>query len=512
QSPGDTARRDVFAELGNGAQSPGDTARRNAAPGTINQLGGVGAESPGDTARRDTARHRNLFADVGPFSASEYSDLPGFKRPLSSYVAPGVAISNFNHMDLNLVKTLNNKKSKDAILRAYQQEYHLRNGMGKNFNIDRFISSGGNSRNFSEFITGRLLQSDNYNAIYNLDGVYGLWAFNSVDNGGADADYLTTVIAGLLGLEAAGVNNLIIDTSDNPGGNICLGLALLGYIANKPNPFPYDIRLSDTLTTLMQYADTDSKITGKTAFSSQGFVSYNTHLPIGDLSKTGSNYNRGGVVGSYSEKFQSNCQIDSVLKMVTPLQKGWAPSNIFILSNGKCGSTCAEFTRLARDQFGIRTLTYGGSTNTAFQPSSYEGGVVQPFQSLYISTQKIIPVLPSSITQNKTVMDSLPQSLPLYATGSLPFWESYSPQGKGGLDTPCEFIPENSEAYVAGVVDWVDKPSLWSATIGVITKQFNPPTNVGASAGGSKSSGEKVRGMSFRVRLGVVGLILVFLM
>ncbi|KAJ3308097.1 hypothetical protein HDU76_004134 [Blyttiomyces sp. JEL0837] len=473
--------------------------------------------SPSALASRDIIR-RHIFADGNLFSNSEYvSDLRVLQRPVTSFKSsPATSSYIFNNINWDLVSTLHDQKSAIAISRANQQSFDLKSGLGKSFNINQFVNTSTDSNHeFSSFATGRMIQADDYNAIYNLDGVNGLWAFTTVEpaDDNAGGDFLSTVTAGLRGLETAGVNNLIIDTSDNGGGQICLGVALLTYILNKPTALPYDIRLTDPVKFLMTNADTNTDVAGSTIFSSQGLLAYDTKTPVLDLSKTGGSLTRGGVSEGYTEKFLLDCGpgINSILKKLTPLQKGWAPSNIFLLSNGKCGSTCAEFTRVARDQYGVRTLTYGGASSTPFQPSSFEGGVVQDYGAFYNDTQAILAVLPSStLSKNSDVVNSLPQTLPLYITGSLPFWESYSPQGKGGLDTPCEFVPQNSEAYVSGVVDWIDKPSLWSAAVDVITKQFNPANNAGAAVGGPKSGGGRVTVQSGGVVLG--GLLMMVMM
>ncbi|KAJ3309353.1 hypothetical protein HDU76_003649 [Blyttiomyces sp. JEL0837] len=350
---------------------------------------------------------------------------------------------------------------------------------------------------------------DDYNAFYNLDGTNGLWAFTTVDPQDTSSDgiekFVTTVTAGLAILEKAGVNNLIIDVSGNGGGVICFGFAFLAFIFKQPKALTYDIRLSESARTLIAYSDMNDTIAGTTFFSQAGLTPVDQGNS--DLTKNPIPRIRGtNQPSNYTREFNLDCTwiLDPVLNKLPQLNVGWAPqTNMFILSDGTCGSTCAEFVRVARDQFGVRAVTYGGgrNSNVGFQPSSFEGGAVGSFDAILNDTISIvqstkIPKLDGTSSNGNggnsgagTMNDVIgyPVALPLPVMGSVPFWESYSTTGKGGDTVPVEWVPENAEVGLSGILDVTDKVAVWGAAVQAIQSSFAPPSNVGMN--GSKKSG-----------------------
>ncbi|KAJ3301471.1 hypothetical protein HDU76_005742 [Blyttiomyces sp. JEL0837] len=363
----------------------------------------------------------------------------------------------------------------------------------------RGLNKGGNGRIQASAITNLTapLTSDEHGAVYNLDGVNGVWSlstFNPVTQDNATvARMISTATAGLSMLEQAGVNNLIIDLSRNGGGVICIGATFLQYLFSNPTSPPYDIRLSDTYKLLMSYADSSPSIAGETLFSSEGLVPIDTNGNP-DLTQNPVSITRGGVASSYTRKFTLDCKpfVQQFQSAIPSLTKGWSSKNIFILSDGLCGSTCAYFTRVARDQFGVATLTYGGgsaaSGTTPIQPSSFEGGALGSFDALLNDTTTILGT--TKLTKDVAgVAATVPGAFLLPVTGSLPIWEMYSPLGKGGNDVPAEWVPEPADVMVQSV-DPIDVAGLWKAAALAVSGS-NPPVNNGGggNSGGGDSGG-----------------------
>jgi hypothetical protein len=73
----------------------------------------------------------------------------------------------------------------------------------------------------------------------------------------------------------------------------------------------------------------------------------------------GHNHTRGGVEGTYSELFRDQCDL---LYKVMHLPEGMSfkPSQIKIVTNGFCGSTCCFFSRHLQESYNIATFAMGG--------------------------------------------------------------------------------------------------------------------------------------------------------
>ncbi|KAJ1552240.1 hypothetical protein HK405_012103, partial [Cladochytrium tenue] len=332
------------------------------------------------------------------------------------------------------------------------------------------------------------LVGDGMSAFYMLDdGVTGIMVLGAFEpattTDAAISAAIGTITSGLTALESAGASKLIIDLTENGGGVICIGAFLLNYLMNQPVTPLYDVRLSTEFASLMTYADSPAIKDTVSLISESGM------LPIGGGSIMDSTYTytRGGVTATYSDKFYLNCTAFSAMSSSLPtLSKGWSPNAIFLLSDGFCGSTCAEFTRMMRDEYGVKTMVTGGSTGAVFQPSSFEGGSVGSFSDVTSEAQEVYTY--STVTTSEAATWPM-NSLPLPVQGTLPLWESYSPQGTGGLDNPVEWMPEPAEILL-DVSDTLDKAAVWAAA----AKAAGSPTNSGKSAGTTQTSASAAAG------------------
>ena len=198
-----------------------------------------------------------------------------------------------------------------------------------------------------------------------------------------------------------------------------------------------------------------------------------------DLLSPGVAYTRGGVAGTYSNVFTDGTCTDFKNAVVDPkqipqLKKGWAPANIAIVSNGLCGSTCAAFVRyviflyswslnswnpplfniysVLRDQFQVKTFTYGGSSGKSYTPTSFEGGVVAHYSELLSNTKMTDKPQPGG-----------PVELTLPVDASIPIWEGYSPSSQYP-NVPAEWVVDRADDQLAGIQDTMDTVAIWKAT------------------------------------------------
>ncbi|KAI8607654.1 hypothetical protein BC830DRAFT_97399 [Chytriomyces sp. MP71] len=170
-------------------------------------------------------------------------------------------------------------------------------------------------------------------------------------------------------------------------------------------------------------------------------------------------------------------------------------NNVMIVSNGNCGSTCAQFTTIARDQVGIKAVTYGGGNrrsiagSKAFDPTSFAAGFIIEFQAIA-----------SAINRNSKRDDAAdaklsPGSFPKFAVmmnSSIAFATSFSPQGKYP-DTPIEWVISPSDFYLDGAeIKLSDAASIWDAIVGH-PNIFGPNSTATVVAPTKKSSVTNLR-------------------
>ncbi|KAJ3106942.1 hypothetical protein HDU97_005223 [Phlyctochytrium planicorne] len=322
----------------------------------------------------------------------------------------------------------------------------------------------------SKSVNSRLstpVASDPNGAFFRVDAETGVWvlsSFSPLDESPAGIQkWIETTTTGLILLENLGVKRLLIDVTNNGGGLVCAGQAFLQFLMRTNEiPIPkYDLRLSKPMEGLWSKATPSS--TG--AFSLAGFTSLSNFAlkSVSELTNPGRGLKRGGKNGKYTNQFAMDCSnivvpVTSASK-TTQLKRGWSPENIAIISNGFCGSTCAQFVRSLRT-FNVRAYTYGGSSGSAFQPTSFEGGAVMGFSDLLSSTDPAVQGAP------------VPFTFP--TQGSIAFLEAYSVRSSDP-DVPAEFIRQNADAHFL-VDDHTDPLEVWAAASHMLQSGFGEPS------------------------------------
>ncbi|KAI9345177.1 hypothetical protein DFJ73DRAFT_960849 [Zopfochytrium polystomum] len=310
--------------------------------------------------------------------------------------------------------------------------------------------------------------ADANGAFYLVDGTTGVWVlstFSPADTSDAGIDkWIGTITTGLSTLEKAGATKLIIDVTGNGGGYICLGLAIAQYLFPNTTitPVLYDVRRTTVLEELFKI--TYNSDFHDSYFALDGMLTANgTQMKtVEDLFEPGLSTVRGGVAGKYSNRISLDCSSNIkpyILNatLFNQLSKGWDNNHLAIVSNGRCGSTCAIYTRTLRANYGVKTFTYGGNTGKAFQPTSFEGG----------QSANALDVLDSveggfAATRYNTSLprDAFPQAFTLPSTVGIAFWEAYSQFEKTNL--PLEFEPQPAEGHLSDA-DATDPVSVWRA-------------------------------------------------
>ncbi|KAJ3313133.1 hypothetical protein HDU76_002710 [Blyttiomyces sp. JEL0837] len=285
------------------------------------------------------------------------------------------------------------------------------------------------------------------------------------DNSGAASRrtdlFMQEFTSGLRALQIAGIEKLVIDATSNDGGTLCLGYALAEYLFQKPPIFTQnDVRVTQQVELAYRLGESHESPQFDVTRLSTVASPTNTYNDTNGFIYPGSIF--PPTDSRYSNRFTNykECQqtLSDVLDDKVNVQLtmgGWDPKNVAVVSNGECGSTCAVFVRTLRNQYGIKTFTYGGSSqSTPFQPTSFEGGNVLTFTRILQDTQQL------------AVLD-----FPLPTIGQLPFWEAYFvvPGYDEQPEIPGEFTPHESEYLVTGVksTDWV---GVWGFVVNAMYK------------------------------------------
>ncbi|KAJ3027614.1 UNVERIFIED_CONTAM: hypothetical protein HDU68_003487 [Siphonaria sp. JEL0065] len=290
-------------------------------------------------------------------------------------------------------------------------------------------------------------------------------------------DWFTTVATGLTALEKAGATRLIIDVTNNGGGLVCSGFRFADYLF--PNEHiklnEYQVRmtqpLADAVTSpiiIDPFNNTAGDyLAGGLDLSGKKITDYLNQLVL-----------PGAKLPGYPHLYSNRMYLDPngcPPMPASPLAGNWKAKDVLIASNGLCGSTCAQFTTLLRDQVGVRAVTYGGGKKRSagtkpFDPTAFAAGDVLKFSFLY-DTFSALP--PSEFTNHKTVLTAqdpedhvlpLPFKFPIAAGSQMPFMTATSAKPKVANSLPIEYYIDQAEFHLYDI-DVSDATTVWASII-----------------------------------------------
>ncbi|KAG2386099.1 hypothetical protein C9374_002545 [Naegleria lovaniensis] len=261
------------------------------------------------------------------------------------------------------------------------------------------------------------------------------------------------------------IPKLIIDVTNNGGGEECLGYALIKYL--------YSSAFSQNFVTLFARTDMIATDLGKElALKGASQLGPNddsiwnpaTWRDIDGMSFTDAswyteqqNYTRGTNVPShaYTSILKENyCQssFDNYYFTGEDLLN-YSPDNIILLSNGRCASTCALFTRHLQESKKAKTVVVGGLRGQSQQIAQVPGGQVYEFEDLLADIQSL-----------KINSDLAPTPLPVKSRFRFAIREAYAwsePDLK-----PLEFFFEGSDFRLDySKESAVDRSKVWIDTL-----------------------------------------------
>ncbi|KAI8844965.1 hypothetical protein BC829DRAFT_434938 [Chytridium lagenaria] len=292
-----------------------------------------------------------------------------------------------------------------------------------------------------------VLSDDNMAFFILADKVTGV--FKLTDFPSPTDNWISKVANGFNIFVDRGIKRVIIDLTDNGGGSICGGRALVQFLFPKANSNRLDIRLSATnefLINIARRADVDGLLNDVgNVFSLSGVEPFDPTIRSANdpyIITEEPNINmiqRGGVSEPYTSPFTLIC--NDLFAAHKPFKHPWRVQDVVGLSEGFCGSTCSVSAR-SLQQLGVRFYVFGGFRGARpFQATSFEGGMVLSNSAILENVKQLVS-LNTQNGYNVTLKQGayLPSDF-VYPVefGSMLFYEGYSTHGDD-VSTPDEYI------------------------------------------------------------------------
>ncbi|KAF8752157.1 peptidase S41 family protein [Rhizoctonia solani] len=192
--------------------------------------------------------------------------------------------------------------------------------------------------------------------------------------GGDYTKFQTDTVAALAKFKSAGVQQLIVDTTGNGGGYVCLGEFLINALAGtsfgysgwessaRANPLARKIVAADIAQGIdyMFYSSNNWAFLNNTPQP----ANYNyMEPPLLSLSTAKRTRTRKDFM--ISVRVSHLVPVDCLLCVkARHMTFSFLPNRLslhLIVGNGMCGSTCALFTGIAYEKLGIKVITFGGN-------------------------------------------------------------------------------------------------------------------------------------------------------
>ncbi|KAG8729792.1 hypothetical protein FRC11_007998, partial [Ceratobasidium sp. 423] len=177
--------------------------------------------------------------------------------------------------------------------------------------------------------------------------------------GGDYAGFQNDIVAALAKFKAANVQQLIVDTTGNGGGYVCLGEFLINALAGTS--FGYagfeSTMRAQPLARKIVASYIEQGINYMFYSSNQWAFLNNTPQPVSyNYMEPPTNFTINGSKDAVSKRFYDIC---TPYNVDLPAEPFLPASKIIIVGNGECASTCALFTGVAYEKLGIKVATFG---------------------------------------------------------------------------------------------------------------------------------------------------------
>ncbi|KAI7874624.1 uncharacterized protein EV154DRAFT_545973 [Mucor mucedo] len=175
-------------------------------------------------------------------------------------------------------------------------------------------------------------------------------------------------IQGLQDFEEKGVEKIILDLSSNGGGDACAGEFLISTFFNSTPDYPSDIKHSPFLERVVKTAY-EQEQTKWFDYRASGFTGSSWFTETKE-------YARGQEPAvKFSQPVTLSCgSWSDTISTKKYKNTKWKSSDILILSDGRCGSTCAIVASRLRLSHQVPAMGLGGIRGNRMQFASFPGG------------------------------------------------------------------------------------------------------------------------------------------
>ncbi|KAJ2923433.1 hypothetical protein H1R20_g13665, partial [Candolleomyces eurysporus] len=204
--------------------------------------------------------------------------------------------------------------------------------------------------------------------------------------GGDYYNFQLGVAASMYSFQQAGVDNVLIDVSNNGGGYVCLGHFLHAFLAglgdrgyagfestNRANPLAQKIvknAINLELDSSWLYF----------AANNWAFPNNTRMYPWYDYMDPATNITVNGKEDQTSQRLHDVCQWSYILEI--PSKPAFDLSKVAIVSNGLCSSTCALFSTAMSEQHKVKVAVFGGKPNSEMEYRAMAGNQVLEWPDL----------------------------------------------------------------------------------------------------------------------------------
>ncbi|CAG8612628.1 20452_t:CDS:2, partial [Racocetra persica] len=253
----------------------------------------------------------------------------------------------------------------------------------------------------------------------------------TIINNDNDLEYhfLSNIVTGFKMLAEKGIKKIILDLSNNNGGDVFAAHYINKLLFPNIKNFPVALKVNNnSLPFINEFSklklenliDVNANTFDGVLFHYKSYLSTKTNSQFNNVMDfIGNNiYTRGGVQVKYTTKafFNDTTLYNGPLEPPTPPKFPWTEKDIIILTNGLCFSACAIITqRLA--EINVPTISVGGFPNNPFSYAQYAVGAATNTIAMNYVLRNVKNIDPSLISK---------LSFPANLTLSFTILEAYS--------------------------------------------------------------------------------------
>ncbi|KAF9905986.1 hypothetical protein EC991_001145 [Linnemannia zychae] len=275
-----------------------------------------------------------------------------------------------------------------------------------------------------QFPGADLISSANGTAFYHLKAQpdVGVLVFHTFD---ADPDYeVPHIVESLKQLHARKVTKLLIDFQGNGGGFVSLAEDTVQILFPSGEALSTSMASDLRVTPSIQALATASFQTGS-LFDSSAYVNFDNGTEAyidNSLFDQPVTYTRGGRRAQYTARTTRPSQLAEIDPALSTFAWTNNAANIRILTDGRCGSSCAITSYHLTSVYNVEAYAIGGDNAAALSMYSFAGGTVSRYNAIQqMYTEANVP--------------SPLEALPYASTITLPILEIYA----HGSATPLEY-------------------------------------------------------------------------